>query len=262
MANSSSSVAARGPRDQLSKALALLRFVAESNASSWGVRHLAQELHMAPSTVHRLLTTLEAHGFMRSDDGRYELGLEFLRMAWHAADQMPLRRFALPHCGLLVDQCDETVLLGVCDYSTMETMHIASIDSSNPLRYAIDLHQWLPAHANTGGIAILAHLPAEDVERFFHMTTLSPLTERTPTTRRAVEEILTAARTRGYALTHGVHIPGAVGLAAPILMPQARPPGYVMLTIPEQRFSKRDQDSLGELVLKCAADISRSLLGN
>jgi DNA-binding IclR family transcriptional regulator len=262
MADTSAVVDARGPRDQLAKALALLRFIAESSAASWGVRELAQELQMAPSTVHRLLTTLEGHGMIRSESGRYELGLEFFRLAWHAAEQMPLRRFALPQCRLLADRCDETVLLGVCEYSTMETVHIASVDSSNPLRYAIELHQWLPAHANTGGLAILAQLPEEDLERFFRMTRLRPLTTRTPTTRQAVEEILDVTRSRGYAVTHGLHIPDAVGLAAPILAREARPLGYVMLTIPEQRFPTNEQGSLGNLVLQCAADIARSLLGD
>lgn len=246
-------------RDQFSKALDVLRLVVESGKGSWGVRELASALGLAPSTVHRALLVLEQHGLLESEDGRYRLGLEFLRLAWRVGDYLPLRRIALPAMRELVDQCNETALLGVCDYTRMASMHIASVESRNPLRYFVQLNQWIPQHANPGGLAILACLPAEEAAQFLRSAELRPVTETTLTDPAALQLAIARIRERGYAITHGAHIAGAVGVAAAIRAGAARPAGYVMLTIPEQRYSAQNEDHLADLVIQCARTISNSL---
>lgn len=246
-------------RDQFSKALDVLRLVVESGRGSWGVRELASTLGLAPSTAHRVLLVLEQHGLLEAEDGRYRLGMEFLRLAWRVGDYLPLRRIALPAMRELVDQCNETALLGVCDYTRMASMHIASVESRNPLRYFVELHQWIPQHANPGGLAVLACLPDHEVADFLRSAELRPVTETTLTEPAAIQRAVSTIRERGYAITHGAHISGAVGVAAAIRAGAARPAGYVMLTIPEQRYSALNEGDLADLVIQCARAISNSL---
>jgi IclR family transcriptional regulator, acetate operon repressor len=246
-------------RDQFSKALDVLRLIVESGQGSWGVRELATTLGLAPSTVHRVLLLLEQHDLLESEDGRYRLGLEFLRLAWRVGDYLPLRRIALPAMRELVAQCNETALLGICDYAHMAAMHIASVESPNPLRYFVELNQWIPQHANPGGLAVLACLPDDEITKFLNSAELSPVTEMTLTEPEAIQRAITSIRERGYAITHGAHIPGAVGVAAAIRAGAARPAGYVMLTIPEQRYSAQNEGELADLVVQCAQTISSSL---
>src|SRR4051812_41526224 len=73
-------------RNPISKALKALAWLVENSGPEVGVRELATAMKIAPSSAHRLLMGLAEEGFIRqnADSGRYELGLEFLRLAYLA----------------------------------------------------------------------------------------------------------------------------------------------------------------------------------
>jgi DNA-binding IclR family transcriptional regulator len=250
-------------RNPVSKALKALAWLVEHPSAEVGVRELAVALDVAPSSAHRLLMCLAEEGFVgqNADNGRYELGLEFLRLAHLAGGKSPLRQRALPHMRALVDACNETALLGIYDSVRQEMMFAASVESTHHLRYAIDLNKWAPVYTGASGLAILAYLEEAHVQTIMQRTRLAPLTSRTITESYRLTAELETIRQRGYALTHGQRIPGAVGLAAPLFGIHGEVVGDICLTIPEQRFDEASQDHLIDLLLDCTNRITVEIGG-
>lgn len=247
-------------RDPLSRALEILNWMIDSEQNSWGLREIASGVGMHPSTVHRLLTQLEAQQYLQQDasHGRYFIGLEFHRLVWRASGRQSIRTLAHPSLRNLVDQTGESALLALYDSIRMEMLHAESIDSDHPIRLVRPLGVWLPITAGSTGLAIMAHLTEEEQQDILSQ----PLEAKTPTTitdpvklQSALEEI----RARGYSFTRGQRTEGAVGIAAPILGSNGRVIGAVAHSQPEQRFNESLVPQIADLVMQAANEIGELL---
>lgn len=230
---------------------------------SWGVRELARASGLPPTTVHRTLGALNNEGLVdrEPESDRYRIGLEFYRMAWRAEARFPIRDVALRSMRKVVDECNETVFLGLYDPARLEMMFVAVIESSHPLRYFIPLNQWIPVYTSASGMAIMAFLPREEREQIVNVTHLASLTEYTITDPRVLEKELTRIRARGYACTRSQRTVGAVGIAAPLWGPSSRVIGDLVITIPEQRFDAREEPRLADLLRQHADCITQQIGG-
>lgn len=227
-------------RNPVAKALRAIDWLIQEPLSAVGVRHMAGALNLRPSNVHRLLATLVEEGFVQQDQrtARYSLGPELLRWAHIITARTPLREIALHEMRALVRACNETVFLGVYDPMRREMMFAANVESEHPLRYVIELNQWMPMTTGASSLAILAYLPTEQIEAIVG--------------RPALPE-LNAVRRKGYAFSRSKRIAGAIGIAAPIFGTGGKVIGDLVITVPEQRFERKDTERLARLVMKHAA---------
>jgi DNA-binding IclR family transcriptional regulator len=250
-------------RDPVVKALKLLAWLIEQPGGSAGVREMATALKMAPSGVHRLLSTLADEGMVRQapETSRYSIGIELYRLSNIAAAKAPIRRVALKHMRRLVDACNETALLAVYDRSRLEMLFVASVESSHPLRYVIELNQWLPVYVGAPGLAIMAFLSTEEIASVIERTRLSPVTNLSITEPYRLQIELEKVRANGCASTKGQLIPGAAGLAAPIFGSGGEVLGDISLTIPEQRLAQGGEEKLLQLLMECTAQITEEIGG-
>jgi DNA-binding IclR family transcriptional regulator len=250
----------RGPRDPVTRAFAVLLWMADAPGSSWGLREIAKSVGMAPSTLHRVLAHLQEGGLVQQDaeTDRYSLGLGFLRLTWKAADRHPVREVALPWMQQLVDATGETALLALYDPVRQEMLLAATIDSPHPIRQARQVAEWLPVTAGATGRAILAFL-LEAERRAILARPLIAMTARTITDPDLLPPVLEQVRQRGYAVSTGERTPGAVGIAAPIYAADGRVVGSVGITLPEQRFSPDSEQKLAAFVIEAARAITEHL---
>jgi DNA-binding IclR family transcriptional regulator len=244
-------------RNPVDKAFVALNWLIGNAPDEVGVREMATALKVAPSTAHRLLHGLAQGGLVRQSGrtGRYSLGLELFRLAQLVMSRAPIQRIALSHLRELVKSCNETAYLGLYESSRQEMIITASVDSTNALRYAVALDQWMPVYAGASGLAIMAFLSKEEQKSIVERTRLKAITEQTITEPYRLDRELAKIRERGYAVTRGQRIPGAVGVAAPIFNISREAIGDVCLTIPEARYSAGTEAELGRLVKACAAKI-------
>lgn len=251
--------AKRNPAARVLRALSWL--VTEAN-TDYGVREMATALQIPASAAHRLLSVLLKEDYVRqkASSSRYLLGPQLLRLANVAVAKSPLGQIAHDRMAELVDDTGESALLGHFDDSRLEMMFAKIIESSAPLRYVVQLNTWMPLYAGASGLAIMAYLSEEQVGQIIRRTLLAPLTDRTITDPARLKASLRQIRTRGYALTRGQRVPGAVGIAAPIFGDDANVLGDICLAVPEQRFVSTGH-RLPELVRKCAAAITRNIGG-
>jgi len=250
-------------RNPISKALRALSWLIQTPAAEVGVRQMAQALELSPSNAHSVLNALVEEGFVQQDarTSRYSLGPELLRWAQLITARAPIRQIALTHMRKLVDACNETAVLGIYSSARQEMMFAATVESTHPLRYALELNKWIPVHAGASGLAIMAFLPEAEIRSIIQRTKLAPLTPQSITKPQRLENELKAIRRRGFAITRGQRIPGAVGLAAPVFGSSCEVAGDIALTIPEQRFDQSGSDRLMRLLLACAASVTADLGG-
>jgi DNA-binding IclR family transcriptional regulator len=186
----------RRPRDRsltLERGLRVLRVLA-SEPDGLSVSELAAELDTHRAGVYRLLGPLaDERLVVRGTDGRYELGLGLLELA--SAVRSRLQEVAVRQLRILADEVRATTALTIRDGEeavvaavvepTGTTMHIAYRPG---LRHPLD--------RAAPGLAILAGGAPRPGER---------------------PEVATA-RERGWAVTTGEILPGATGVAAPVVV--------------------------------------------
>lgn len=150
--------------EAVDNALQLLQLLRDNG--SIRLKDAAAELGVAPSTAHRLLAMLIYRGFALQDESRRYLpgpamgagpaGLDWARL---------LRTVAQPHLELLAERINETVNLMVRVGSKVR--FLSTVESSNILRVGDRQGTVLPAHAASGGKAMLAELDQAVLEQLF-----------------------------------------------------------------------------------------------
>jgi DNA-binding IclR family transcriptional regulator len=248
-------------RDPLARGLQLLRWAVQTERREIGVREAASALQIAPSTAHQLMTSLVHEGFLRRQEngGGYGLGHELMMLAHKAAQRLPIRDIALPHMRSLVAECNEATFLNVYDRNRQEFFAVASVDADHELRYVIEMYKWKPVHLSSAGWAIMAHLSEDERREIINRTKLAPMTVNSVTNADELEAALAEVRAKGYAITRGQRILGAIGMCAPIFGPDGGVIGGIGITFPEQRWQPDTEARLACPLMACAKAVSEEL---
>ncbi len=180
------------------------------------ITELAHELNIPKSSLHGLLHTMEARGWLSTDHTgtRFGLGLRAL-LAGNAFlegdDIVTIAGKTLDHIG---DRTAETVHLGRLDGH--DIVYLAKRESRHPLRLYSAVGRRLPAHATALGKAVLATMTDDEVDRRLTWP-LTPLTPRTITQPDALHAELNTIRATGYATDQGENTTGihCIAIALP-----------------------------------------------
>lgn len=245
-------------RNPVSKTLRALSWMVESGTPHIGVRELAAAMKIAPSSAHRILSALAEAGFVRRDAGaqRYALTTEFFRVSQRAAAMSPVRQAALAALRRLVDDCDESAMLGVYDDARHEMMFAASVDASHASRSVIRINEWLPVRTGASGLAILAFLDEAERQSVIARSGLCARQSRTCVEPQHLDAELATVRRQGYAYTRCQWVAGAFGIATPIFDAHGKVMGDVCVTIPHGRADDGGKDRLVDAMRRCVDDIT------
>lgn len=208
-----------------------------------GVTALAERLDIAKSTVHGHLTSMRNHGFVVKRGRQYHLGLEFFDYGQYVRGQLDIFRAGMFAADRLETETGEMTWLITSQNG--KAMYIYGRGGENDIDVNTILGTWAYMHCNSGGKAILAHLPDEERDRIIDLHGLPARTENTITDRERLYEELERIREQRYALNlsedlEGVHaigvplmfegeIQGALSVAGPAhRMPRERCEGEVL----------------------------------
>ena len=202
----------RGGIQSIDRAARILRALA-SGPRRLGVTELATRLELAVPTVHGLLQTLQANGFVEQDrdSGKYQLGAGLLQLGNSYLDLNELRGRSLVHAERLATRADAAVRVGVMHGpSVIVVHHVFRPDATLQI---LEVGAQLPVHASALGKAILAFTPAavDDLAA----EPLPKLTGRTLGERELRAEF-PAIRERGVARERDEAVLGESCVAAPI----------------------------------------------
>jgi DNA-binding IclR family transcriptional regulator len=237
----------------ISRAGQILRALADER-EGLSLVALSARVGLPRSTVHRLVTALEAEGLATgtSSNGRYRLGSEFMRMA--SDHHGELRHEARPLLERLSRDVDETVDLAIliCD----QVSFIDQIAAPHRLRAVSAVGNSFPAHCTANGKALLAAQTDAQLAKLLdaHLESLTP---STITTRRELLEDLARVRRDGYALDHEEHALGISAIGAPV-HGRFGVVAAISIPVPTQRFVGNETLLERALIATCA-EISRAL---
>lgn len=179
-----------------------------------GVSELARRLGIGKSTVHRILATLAADGFVeRTPDDRYRLSIKLYELGQQVAASNELRERAHPVLEQLRNESGETAHLAVL--AGTDVVYLDRLESPHMLHLMTRIGRRRAAHATSSGKCLLAFGPPAAVSTVIAggLPRLGPRTITSPTLlRRALAEV----RARGYAVSVEESAPGVVSVAAPI----------------------------------------------
>lgn len=171
-----------------------------SRQGECSLSELSAEVALHKSTVHRILMALEHHRVVRKNPATagYRLGLKLFELGSSAIAAAGLREHARPYLSRLAADTGETVHLCLLDET--DVVYLEKLDPPAGARMSSSVGQRCPAYSTSLGKAILAHLPAEDVDRVIRDTGLRRRTPRTITAPALLQAELRATRSRGYAM--------------------------------------------------------------
>jgi DNA-binding IclR family transcriptional regulator len=189
----------------------------------------------------------------------YGPGLEFVRIASLVSAKIHIVDLAKPIMRALADECDETCVLLRHIPLSRKVMAMHAEYSAHPLRYQIEMFQPHSLIWGATGRAVLAFLPEEQIEIAMKDNDPSPVSREQLPSRSAFLKELRDIRERGYAVTHGQKIAGAVGFAAPLFNSERQVIGCLSITVPKARFNQKGAAKLSSLLLAGAGKLNRSL---
>lgn len=246
------------PVQVLDRALSLLQLIAERDGST--LSGLAGETGMAPSTVHRLLTSLADHRMVASDaeTGVWTIGVRTFEIGNAFRRGRKLEAMARPFLKKLSEETGETANIGIEDQG--EIVFLAQVESHAPIRAFFRPGRRGPIHASGIGKAILSTWADAAVGRALSGGKLAVFTERTHATSAAVLKDLQQIRARGYSVDDEEHTAGMRCVAAPVYDEHGETLAGLSVSGPSVRLTEERIAELGPKV-RSGADALTAALG-
>lgn len=247
-----------GSIQSIERAAAILRLLSGRNRRL-GVVQLAGELDLPKTTVHGILRTLAAVGFVEQDpeSGKYQLGAALLHMGSSYLDGNELRTRALNWSDSLAARSGESVRIGTLHESQVLVVH--HVFRPDDSRQALEVGTLQPAHATAMGKVLLAAHRYAAAE--LGAAGLAQFTSATITDWETLLAELEDVLERGWAADAEELVAGEVSLAAPIHDRRGVAVGAIGISGPVERLSDNGTPrmELVSFVREAARSVSRDL---
>lgn len=248
-----------GAVQSLDRALRLVAAIAETDGAS--LTAIAERVGLPPSTAHRLLATLAAHGFVENDaeDRHWSIGVEAFRVGQAFMRRQTPAAAARPVMRDLMEATGETANVGL--FEGGEVVFIEQVESREPIRAFFRSGERRAAHASGIGKALLATQTPDQVTRWLRGRTLESYTPATITTAERLIADLEAIRRRGWAVDDEERNLGMRCIAAAIYDEGGEAVAGLSISGPCQRIGPERLDALGPVVAAAAARVTRAIGG-
>lgn len=197
------------------KVFGIIEYLAQ--CESWiGLRRLAKDLDIDPSTAHRFLSSLKDLGYIqqRPGDNAYKLTLRFAWLSSQIIDRIQLRSIILPRMEHLTEVTNETCHLSVLDGD--EFVYIEKVDGTQAIRMRSRIGNRGYLHCTASGKVLLANLPDAEKEDLLSHLELKPMTKNTTTDKNSLRNALVLTCQQGYGIDDEENEIGIRCVAVPI----------------------------------------------
>jgi IclR family transcriptional regulator, KDG regulon repressor len=224
-----------------------------------GVREIARQLELHPSTVGRMLTTLTSLGILVQDKDthRYRMGSKVLKWGAVYMGNMDLRIIARSYMQELQKATEETISLDIPDGATR--LCVERIESPQQLRWVKKLGERMPFFASASGRTLLTFMTPSERKAILETMPFEQLTPHTTTDPKIFNQELELTRKRGYAVSEGERVEGVSCVAAPIFDATERIIGAMTISGPSTRFSEQKIQEYAVLLIRTTDQISQAM---
>jgi IclR family acetate operon transcriptional repressor len=236
------------------RALDVLEALAEHGGAA-GLSEIAARTGLPYGTIHRLLQTLLARGYVRQEsDRRYALGGGLVRLGGIAESMVGV--WARPYLAKMVELSGETANLAVLEGDFV--VYVAQVPSPRRLRMFAEVGRRVLPHSTAVGKVLLAGRPAADAVAVFERTGMPRRTRNTITDVNVMLAELDRVRARGYAMDLGEEELGVHCLAVPV-WDGDRVVAAMSVSGPAERIDAQNREELAEGLCKIAVDFGDEL---
>jgi IclR family pca regulon transcriptional regulator len=166
------------------------------------------------ATARRVLLTLEALGYVRSNGRVYELTPLVLELGYAYVSSLGLPELAQGVMEALSDEVGESVSMAVLD--GRQIVYVARVPTKRIMRISLGIGSRLPAATTSMGRVLLAELAPAELDAWLAGHVIERLTERTITDHDALRSALHDVRAQGWALVDQELEDGVRSIAAPL----------------------------------------------
>jgi len=249
-----------GGVQSVDRALLIIETLAEDD-EGYRLTDLAVRTGLSPSTVHRLLTTLEKRRFVQFDRGEF---------TWHIGAQsfaigstfVRRRNFvtqALPYLRKLRDQTRETANLAVVDDGAMVVL--TRVESREIMRSVTKVGGRVPMVASGLGKALLATYSEQDVFAIIQRDGMPRLTSKSIVRAGELCKSLHDIRRQGYSVDDEEALIGLRCVSAVVYDDCSEPLAAISVSGKASRVPNDRLPILGKLVQEVAAELTTALRG-
>ncbi len=240
------------------RALAVLRAF-DGTQTDLGISELARRLDLSKSIVMRLVATLRDAGFLERTAGndKYRIGLAAFEIGALYYVGATLRREAEPLVQGLGERFGYSAYIGTL--SGGRAVYVSVIEGSGPIRVGPRIGSSAPAHTTAAGKVLLAHLPADELDRYLATADLAPETPQSITSKALLRRELALVREHGYAVNRGEHLHGVGAIAAPVFDRHDAAIASISVAFPLYLVPEERWPTIATAVMDTAHTISRRL---
>ncbi len=184
----------------LGRAFDVLELMAAADGEI-ALSRLAEESGLPGPTIHRIVRTLVARGYvLQMPSRRYTLGPRLIGLGSGA--RASVEAWASPPLHALAEETGETANLAMLDVDRV--VYVAQVPSTrHTMRMFTEVGRRVHAHCTGVGKALLAQLPDDDVVRRLAAAGMPATTPHTITDVDRMLEELAVVRAQGYAVDDG-----------------------------------------------------------
>ena len=232
----------------LVKGLHLLT-VLSATASDYSLAELARAVEIDKSTAHRILSVMEAMGFVEKNQAtkRYTVGPQFRSLL--STSYGRIQRAALPAMRSLAESLGITIALRIREGKQMVV--IDRVESNDLLRVSFPVGLRHSILFGSAGKAFLAFLPVNEAMQLLGLCSL--------TKNAALWSSLRRIKRIGYATSRGTAVKGAISVSVPIVTTQRRPIAVLSLSWPSAKYRYSQTKQIAEAGMRGARQIARAL---
>lgn len=248
-ASSPSDPSGSGGVQSLERAFDLLERMADAGGEV-SLSELSAAGGLPLPTIHRLMRTLVATGYVRQQPNRrYALGPRLIRLG-ESAGRL-LGTWARPHLAELVEATGETANMALLDGD--EVVYVAQAPSRHSMRMFTEVGRRVLPHSTGVGKALLAEVPPHEVRALLTRTGMPAATGQTITDPDTFLDALEEVRRLGYAVDDNEQEVGVRCLA--VTVPGSPTAAAISISGPAGRVT----DSATEKIVPVLHSVARKL---
>ncbi|SKC84963.1 IclR family transcriptional regulator [Maledivibacter halophilus] len=243
----------------LEKSIEIMKYLAKE-PYCFSALELSRALNINRSTVHRILSTLKNNMIVLQSPSnkKYKIG----PMAYHVGSAYINKTNNMNELISIVDEVSEKLKMST-GYSIIENGKIINI-YENELYTAIGMGykpgSFYPIHCGAYGKTIMAfYEPLEELKEIVYNAKLEKRTENTITDPKTLLQEYTKIRKKGYTISDGENIPGAIGIGAPVENSKGRVIGSIATAGIKESINLEKLEMIKELIIDAARKISKHI---
>lgn len=180
------------------------------------ISEISFKLDISKSTVHGITAALEDQGALIRDPSskRYTIGTTLMELGKAAYERMDFKKVARPIMEHLMEQCRESVFLGIQNKDSVTVIDI--VESRKDFKISSPIGTSLPLQAGAVGKVFLSNMTQTDARAYILEKGLIRFTPQTIMDPDIYLKELETVRKTGVAFDDEEYISGVKAVAAPI----------------------------------------------